>query len=131
MGDPAGNSMTGQLSPHSLDFSSSTTMATRRAVALARTTLSSQFTYDNVKTILLYYVLFTQSLKAKRHLRARGIPGTFREFWSWVSQVRPIFSDFHISLLTGAILESNISGPSCPSRKEKGSAGNGQSQVGH
>jgi len=64
-------------------------MVTRRATytALARTLLSSQFIYENAKTILFCYVVLTQSIKVQRHLRARGIAETIREFYRWISQV--------------------------------------------
>lgn len=110
--------------------SSSTTMATRRAIDLAKTKFSLHFTYENAKTALFYYVLFTQSLKAKRHLRARGIPETFREFWRWLSQVHVVPTRTLHSLLI-QLLANNFSRPSCPGRKEKSSGGNGQGQVGH
>ncbi|KAJ7045863.1 pyridoxal phosphate-dependent transferase [Mycena alexandri] len=42
--------------------------------------------YETVKTLLFVYVVFKQSLKAKRHLRARGIITSFREFYTWIAQ---------------------------------------------
>ncbi|KAJ6476032.1 pyridoxal phosphate-dependent transferase [Mycena vitilis] len=43
-------------------------------------------TYEVLKTVLFFYVLFKQSVKAQRHLRARGIITSFREFYTWVAQ---------------------------------------------
>ncbi|KAL0575549.1 Dihydrosphingosine phosphate lyase [Marasmius crinis-equi] len=42
--------------------------------------------FENAKSILLLYVLLTHSLKAYRHLRARTVGGTVREFYKWLSQ---------------------------------------------
>ncbi|KAJ6521913.1 pyridoxal phosphate-dependent transferase [Mycena vulgaris] len=43
-------------------------------------------TYETLKTVLFFYVLFKQSIKAQRHLRARGIITSFREFYTWIAQ---------------------------------------------
>ncbi|KAJ7680658.1 pyridoxal phosphate-dependent transferase [Mycena polygramma] len=43
-------------------------------------------TYEVLKTVLFFYVLLKQSVKAQRHLRARGIVTSFREFYTWVAQ---------------------------------------------
>lgn len=62
-------------------------MSARRAYdSLAKTILSSPI-YERAKTLLFLYVLLTQSIKAQRHLRARGIIGTFSEFYTWIAQV--------------------------------------------
>ncbi|KAJ7451720.1 pyridoxal phosphate-dependent transferase [Mycena galericulata] len=42
--------------------------------------------YETLKTILFFYVVFKQSVKAQRHLRARGIITTAREFYTWIVQ---------------------------------------------
>lgn len=63
-------------------------MIPRRSIISVGTLVATQFTFDNTKTLLFYYILFKQSLKASRHLRARGLTGTVREFWTWISQVR-------------------------------------------
>ncbi|KAJ7187901.1 pyridoxal phosphate-dependent transferase [Mycena filopes] len=42
--------------------------------------------YDTVKTLLFAYVILTNSLKAHRHLRARGLVTSFREFYTWIAQ---------------------------------------------
>jgi len=63
----------------------SSTSARRVYDSLAKTVLSSPI-YEKTKTVLFLYVLLTQSLKAQRHLRARGIIGTFREFYTWIAQ---------------------------------------------
>ncbi|KAJ3749466.1 pyridoxal phosphate-dependent transferase [Lentinula detonsa] len=55
-----------------------------------RTLLSQRSLYDNFKSLLFIYFLVTQSLKAERHLRARGILTTFKEFYAWIAQ-RVIF----------------------------------------
>ncbi|KAJ7594522.1 pyridoxal phosphate-dependent transferase [Mycena floridula] len=44
------------------------------------------FLFEKVKTVLFIYIILSQSLKAKRHLRARGISTTFLEFYRWISQ---------------------------------------------
>ncbi|THH29265.1 hypothetical protein EUX98_g4921 [Antrodiella citrinella] len=49
-----------------------------------RPTLAS--TYDTLKTAVFVYLLLTQTLKAHRHLRARGIRTTVKELWQWASR---------------------------------------------
>jgi hypothetical protein len=44
-------------------------------------------TFDHFKTVLFVYVFLTQSIKAKRHLRARGIAATLRELYGQIAQV--------------------------------------------
>lgn len=44
--------------------------------------------YDSAKTALLAYVIVIHFLKTYRHLRARGVGGTTRELYTWLSQVR-------------------------------------------
>jgi sphinganine-1-phosphate aldolase len=44
-------------------------------------------TYETLKTILFFYVVLKQSVKAQRHLRARGIITSVREFYTWIAQV--------------------------------------------
>ncbi|TDL15304.1 PLP-dependent transferase [Rickenella mellea] len=55
--------------------SSSSSSALRRYISI-----------ENFKTILFIYVLFTQSIKAQRHLRARGVTQTAVDFWKWISR---------------------------------------------
>ena len=55
-------------------------------LALLRTRFHT--TYDRARTILFLYVIIKYGVKALRHLRARGTLETFREGWSWLSQVR-------------------------------------------
>ncbi|KAH8119045.1 pyridoxal phosphate-dependent transferase [Phellopilus nigrolimitatus] len=43
-------------------------------------------TFDSAKTVLFVYVLLTHSLRAQRHLRARGVTQTISEFWTWLCQ---------------------------------------------
>ncbi|TFK53493.1 PLP-dependent transferase [Heliocybe sulcata] len=43
-------------------------------------------TLDNVKTLLLLYVVWTNSLKVYRHLCARGITSTLTDVYKWVAQ---------------------------------------------
>ncbi|KAG5643381.1 hypothetical protein DXG03_000995 [Asterophora parasitica] len=57
-----------------------------RATALVKWPILSQLNLDNAKTILFFYVLLTQSVKAKRHLRARGIVASGRELYTWIAQ---------------------------------------------
>lgn len=44
--------------------------------------------FEYGKTILFLYVLLSQSIKAERHLRARGLLRTAGEAWTWLCQVR-------------------------------------------
>ncbi|GLB37008.1 putative PLP-dependent transferase [Lyophyllum shimeji] len=48
--------------------------------------LLSQINLENAKTLLFWYVILTQSIKAQRHLRARGIVATAREIYTWIAQ---------------------------------------------
>ncbi|KAG5639034.1 hypothetical protein H0H81_007647 [Sphagnurus paluster] len=59
-----------------------------RATALVKTStpLLSQISFDNLKTLLFFYVLLTHSIKAQRHLRARGIRASALEIYSWIAQ---------------------------------------------
>lgn len=76
-------------------------MATIRtkAVALAKAPVLSHLNFDNAKTILFFYVLLTQSVKAQRHLRARGIVTSTRELYTWIAQVCYSISSTHRLLL--------------------------------
>lgn len=49
--------------------------------------LSLLLSLDGAKSGLFYYVVFTQAIKAHRHLRARGITATVKELYTWISQV--------------------------------------------
>lgn len=63
-------------------------MSVRRAVGTARIILDTQFNFENAKTALFFYVILSQTWKASRHLVARGVTQTIREFYRYVSQVR-------------------------------------------
>ncbi|PPQ90627.1 hypothetical protein CVT25_006610 [Psilocybe cyanescens] len=52
----------------------------------ARQHLTTLLTLDNAKSGLFYYVLLVQAIKAKRHLRARGITASLKELYTWISQ---------------------------------------------
>ncbi|KAJ7141450.1 pyridoxal phosphate-dependent transferase [Mycena epipterygia] len=54
-------------------------MDSRRSILTTRT-------YETLKTILFFYVVLKQSVKAQRHLRARGIITSVREFYTWIAQ---------------------------------------------
>ncbi|KAJ7217718.1 pyridoxal phosphate-dependent transferase [Mycena pura] len=43
-------------------------------------------TYETLKSVLFFCVLFKYALKAQRHLRARGIVLSVREFYRWIAQ---------------------------------------------
>ncbi|KAF8907824.1 pyridoxal phosphate-dependent transferase [Gymnopilus junonius] len=43
-------------------------------------------TLDNLKSGLFYYVLLIYAIKAKRHLRARGITESLKDIQRWISQ---------------------------------------------
>lgn len=57
-------------------------MDSRRSILTTRT-------YEALKTVLFFYVVLKQSVKAQRHLRARGIITSVREFYTWIAQVCP------------------------------------------
>lgn len=44
---------------------------------------------DAAKTVLFVYTLLAQTVRVRRHLRARGLRQTFREVWTWLCQVGP------------------------------------------
>ncbi|KAF7321892.1 Sphinganine-1-phosphate aldolase [Mycena kentingensis (nom. inval.)] len=43
-------------------------------------------TYEALKTFLLLYVVFKYALKSQRHLRARGVVPSLRDFYRWIAQ---------------------------------------------
>jgi hypothetical protein len=55
-------------------------------LALLRTRFDT--TYDRARSALFFYVVIKYGVKSLRHIRARGTLETFREGWSWVSEVR-------------------------------------------
>ena len=55
-------------------------------LALLRTRFDT--TYDRTRTALFFYVVIKYGVKSLRHVRARGTLETFREGWSWLSEVR-------------------------------------------
>ncbi|EIW83452.1 PLP-dependent transferase [Coniophora puteana RWD-64-598 SS2] len=56
------------------------------STAAAKKLVTASSPYENAKTVLLVYFVLKQSLRALRHLRARGITSTFGEFWRWVCE---------------------------------------------
>lgn len=83
-----------------------------RASALVKSPIFSQFTFDNAKTALFFYVLLTNTLKAHRHLRARGIVTSARELYTWIAQVRFNVMEGNSSFNCGQWLANNLSLPS-------------------
>ncbi|KIK69113.1 hypothetical protein GYMLUDRAFT_91502 [Collybiopsis luxurians FD-317 M1] len=55
-------------------------------IGLTRTLFSQRSLYENLKTLLFIYVLFTQTIKAHRHIRARGAVTTVKEIYAWIVQ---------------------------------------------
>ncbi|EJD02718.1 PLP-dependent transferase [Fomitiporia mediterranea MF3/22] len=51
-----------------------------------RSRVMNSTVFETIKTALFVYVLLTHSLKAQRHLRARGFRQTIADFWSWICQ---------------------------------------------
>ena len=51
-------------------------------------TESTRSPFETVKTVLFIYVLFTQTLRVFRHLRARGLGRTVADGYVWTSKVR-------------------------------------------
>ncbi|KAF7985068.1 hypothetical protein HWV62_8929 [Athelia sp. TMB] len=60
-------------------------MASQQLV-IAKTAVKTALTYENVKTALFVYVLLRNSLKATRHLRARGVVQSVREFYRYIAE---------------------------------------------
>ena len=58
-----------------------------KATALVTSPLISKV-FENAKTLLFFYVVLTHSLKAHRHLRARGVTSSAREAYLWIARVR-------------------------------------------
>lgn len=52
----------------------------------ARTGAMSLLSLDTVKTLLFWYVVWTSTLKAQRHLRARGLRASLRDVYLYASQ---------------------------------------------
>ncbi|KAJ7077267.1 pyridoxal phosphate-dependent transferase [Mycena belliarum] len=50
-----------------------------------RRIISAQ-TYEGLKTFLFFYVALKYAVKSQRHLRARGITTSIREFYTWIAQ---------------------------------------------
>ncbi len=61
-------------------------MPSRDTISRVQTLLSSPV-FDYLKSTLFLYVVFTRSVQAQRHLRARGLVPTVTDFWRWLSQV--------------------------------------------
>ena len=101
-------------------------LISRRNVGALRARLDTHFTFENTKTMLFIYVVLIQSLKASRHLRARGLTGTAHEFWRWISHVRGnhILS-FHLFMYS--FTACHYACPPATSSTEKGPNRNGQS----
>lgn len=55
-------------------------------LALLRTRFDT--TYDRARSALFFYVIVKYGVRSLRHIRARGTLETFREGWSWFSEVR-------------------------------------------
>lgn len=72
------------LVPLSVTFSF-VSMAPKRLADTAQA-VRAVFTLDHIKTALFVYVLLTRSVKAQRHLWARGLTQTVRDFVSWLTQ---------------------------------------------
>lgn len=60
-------------------------MASQR-LANATQVVRGALTLDHFKTALFVYVLLTRSVKAQRHLWARGLTQTVRDFINWISR---------------------------------------------
>ncbi|PAV18522.1 PLP-dependent transferase [Pyrrhoderma noxium] len=48
--------------------------------------LTSIVSLDSFKTVLFVWVVLTQTIKAQRHLRARGVRRSLSDFWTWACQ---------------------------------------------
>ncbi|KAF9073647.1 PLP-dependent transferase [Rhodocollybia butyracea] len=59
-------------------------------VALSKAAFAQRSLFENFKSLFFIYFLVTHSLKAQRHLRARGIVTTTKEIYAWIAQ-RVIF----------------------------------------
>lgn len=68
-------------------MSTTLSLMASKSAALSKDWLTYKFLFENAKTLLFIYVLLTQSLKAERHLWARGLIPSIREFYTWISQV--------------------------------------------
>lgn len=50
----------------------------------------SKSAFDKAKTLYFLYFLVIHVVKAHRHVRARGLVSTGKEFYTWLAQVRRI-----------------------------------------
>ncbi|KAE9403922.1 PLP-dependent transferase [Gymnopus androsaceus JB14] len=55
-------------------------------VGLVKPIFLQRSLFENFKSLLFIYVLVTQSIKAQRHVRARGIVTTGKELYTWIAQ---------------------------------------------
>ena len=67
-------------------MATSTTLRSK-ATALVTAPLISK-AFAKAKTFLLFYVVLTHSLRAYRHLRARGVASSAHEAYLWIARVR-------------------------------------------
>ena len=58
-----------------------------RAAALVLSPAGRSY-WQNFTNAVVIYLLITRALKTQRHLRARGVLQTIRDFYRWVLQVR-------------------------------------------
>ena len=61
-------------------------IARAKSAALALSPVGRSY-WQNFTNAVVVYLLLTRTLKAHRHLRARGILQTIRDFYKWVLQV--------------------------------------------
>ena len=54
---------------------------------LQRNLTVDNITWDNAKNLLIAYFVWTRSVKAFRHIRARGLVLTFADVYQWVTKV--------------------------------------------
>ncbi|KAI0320845.1 hypothetical protein OF83DRAFT_1102559, partial [Amylostereum chailletii] len=43
-------------------------------------------TWDNAKNLVIFYLVWTRSIKAYRHIRARGLISTVEDAYKWIAQ---------------------------------------------
>ncbi len=68
----------------------STVVSRAHTLALAFSPLGRSY-WQNFTNAVVIYLILTRTVKAGRHLRARGVIQTFRDVYKWALQVRTMF----------------------------------------
>lgn len=99
-------------------------------VVLSRAALKQYLTFDTLKTVFFVYVLLVQSVKAERHLRARGIVQTVLDAYKALAQVRRLVLSCRCHPTTSSAAGAYVI-PAHTGYAEEGRDGNGKNPARH